>query len=126
MESIQTWAAERGHIIEPYGVDLSPGLVALARRRLPSWANRIEVGNAINYNPGRRFTFVHLLLDQVPTARRRDLLTHALDTLVEPAGRLLVSHYVSRSSTDHSAAEHLTRLDFPISGTLETTAWIDR
>ncbi|HEX7743764.1 MAG TPA: class I SAM-dependent methyltransferase [Micromonosporaceae bacterium] len=44
MESVALWAAERGRTIEPYGIDLSPGLVDRARRRLPQWADRIEVG----------------------------------------------------------------------------------
>jgi hypothetical protein len=30
MESVVEWAAERGHRIEPYGVDLAPGLAQLA------------------------------------------------------------------------------------------------
>ena len=128
MESVREWAAERGLAIEPYGVDLAPGLVDLARRRLPRWADRIEVGNAIDYAPGRRFTFVHVLLDQVPKARRADLVRHAL-TLVEPGGRLLVSHYMG-GTTDRPAAEHLRELGFTASGTAEslraTTAWLDK
>ena len=122
MESIQQWAAERGHRIEPYGVDLAPVLVELARRRLPRWADRIEVGNAIDYRPasGRRFTFVHLLMDTVPIARRADLVRHAVDTLVEPGGRVLVSHYQSAGGTDPAAAEHLRRLGFPVEGESST------
>jgi hypothetical protein len=127
MESVREWAAERGLAIEPYGVDLAPGLVTLARQRLPRWADRIEVGNAIDYQPGRRFTFVHVLLDAVPKRRRADLVRHTL-TLVEPGGRLLVSHYLG-GTTDRSAAEHLRELGFRVSGTAEadgaTTAWLD-
>ena len=126
MESVRAWAAERGHRIEPYGVDLAPGLVALARRRLPRWADRIEVGNAIDYRPagGRRFTYVHLLLDLVPAARRADLVRHALDTLVAPGGRLLVSHYTVDGGSDLSATEHLRALGFTVAGG-SPTAWID-
>jgi hypothetical protein len=127
MESVQEWAAERGLAIEPYGVDLAPGLVALARQRLPQWADRIEVGNAIDYAPGRVFTFVHVLLDAVPNRRRADLVHHTL-TLVEPGGRLLVSHYLG-GTTGRGAAEHLRDMGFRVSGTAEvdgaTTAWLD-
>lgn len=127
MESVREWAAERGLAIEPYGVDLAPGLVDLARRRLPRWADRIEVGNAIDYAPGRRFTFVHVLLDAVPRRRRADLVRHAL-TLVEPGGRLLVSHYLG-GTTDRTAEEHVRDLGFLVAGTAEangaTTAWLD-
>jgi SAM-dependent methyltransferase len=136
MESVRAWAAERGYDVEPYGVDLSPGLVALARRRLPQWAGRIEVGNAVEYRPAgaRRFTFVHAQLDLVPAARRADMLQHALDCLVEPGGRLLVSHYQADGGTAPTAAEQTRRLGFPVAGQSHgqgapraaTTAWIDR
>jgi SAM-dependent methyltransferase len=131
MESVREWAAERGFAIEPYGVDLAPGLVALARSRLPQWADRIEVGNAIDYRPtgGRRFTFAHALLDTVPPARHADLVRHALDALLEPGGRLLVSHYLR----DRPVAAYLRALGFPVAGEsrrrvdgrLSSTAWID-
>jgi SAM-dependent methyltransferase len=130
MESVRDWAAERGYRIEPYGVDLAPGLVALARRRLPQWADRIEVGNAIDYRPagGRRFTFAHLLLDAVPVHRRGDLVRHALAHLVAPGGRLLVSHYLGDGGTDLTAAGHLRALGFDLAGSAGggQTAWLDR
>lgn len=128
MESVRDWAAERGFAIEPYGVDLAPGLVDLARRRLPRWADRIEVGNAIEYVPGRLFTFVHVLLDAVPRARRADLVRHTF-TLVAPGGRLLVSHYTG-GTTDRAAADHLRDMGFPVAGSATadgaTTAWLDK
>jgi 2-polyprenyl-3-methyl-5-hydroxy-6-metoxy-1,4-benzoquinol methylase len=136
MESVRDWAGERSLAIEPYGVDLAPGLVELARRRLPHWADRIEVGNAIDYVPadGRRFTYVHVLLDAVPVRRRRDMLRHALNTLVEPGGRLLVSHYQTDGGSDRTAAEHVRDLGFDVAGSSHarggdgtaTTAWVER
>jgi hypothetical protein len=134
MESVARWAAERGHRIEPYGADLAPGLAAEARRRLPAWADRIEVGNAVDYHPsgGRRFTFVHTLLDCVPAHRRADLVRHALRHLVEPGGRLLVSHYQRAGGTDRTAGQHLRDLGFPVAGEAGSdgarphqTAWVD-
>ncbi|GAB1510770.1 class I SAM-dependent methyltransferase [Actinophytocola sp. KF-1] len=130
MESVREWAAERGLVIEPYGIDLAPRLVDLARQRLPRWADRIEVGNAIDWEPadGRRFTFVHVLLDAVPRHRRPDLVRHAL-TLVEPGGRLLVSHYAGGTG-DRRAEEHLRDMGFPVAGAAESerasTAWLER
>lgn len=130
MESVREWAAERGFDIEPYGIDLAPRLVELARRRLPRWADRVEVGNAIDHVPadGRRFTFVHVLLDAVPRSRRADLVRHTR-TLVAPGGRLLVSHYTGGTTTDRTAADHLRDMGFPVSGSATaegaTTAWLD-
>lgn len=130
MASVREWAAERGLAIEPYGVDIAPGLVDLARRRLPHWADRVRVGNAIHWTPpdGRRFTFVHVLLDAVPRRRRADLVRHTLG-LVAPGGRLLVSHYQGDGGTDRTAAEHLRDLGFTVAGSSgprgAATAWLD-
>jgi 2-polyprenyl-3-methyl-5-hydroxy-6-metoxy-1,4-benzoquinol methylase len=127
MESVRAWAEGRGLDIEPYGVDLGPRLVALARTRLPQWAARIEVGNAIDYDRGRRFTFVHCLVDSVPVARRGDLIAH-LRTLVEPGGRLLISVYGTTAGT--GAAQAVDDCGWHADGEFaspsgrHTTAWI--
>jgi SAM-dependent methyltransferase len=118
MESLATWCAERGVNIEPYGVDISEKLVAEARRRLPQWAHRIWVGNAIDWvaPEGQRFDVVHILLDCVPAHARGALVQHHLDTVVADGGRLLVSHYLD------GAATILMELGFEISG--ETRAGV--
>ena len=139
MESVARWCAERGLTVEPYGVDLAPGLVDLARRRLPWWADRIWAGNAIDWTPpgGQRFSYVHILLDCVPTASHADLIGHHLaGTLQARGGRLLVSDYGANPTAGvPTAAERLSALGFACSG--ETagdqrpgrpaapTAWID-
>jgi len=48
MECLERWTRERGLAIAPYGLDIAPELADLARRRLPHWADRIFVGNAIS------------------------------------------------------------------------------
>jgi 2-polyprenyl-3-methyl-5-hydroxy-6-metoxy-1,4-benzoquinol methylase len=73
MESIARWAG-----IEPYGLELSPELAKLARRRLPQWANRIWVGNAIEWSPEGRFDVVRTGLEYVPRPRRPELIAHLL------------------------------------------------
>jgi SAM-dependent methyltransferase len=80
-ESMVAWCAERGVRLEPFGVDLSAGLVAEARRRLPEWADRFWVGNALDWTAprGRRFDFVHTLLDLVPDNRVGQMVRHHVD-----------------------------------------------
>ncbi len=128
MESVQLWAAERGTRLEPYGVDLSPGLVALARRRLPQWADRIEMGNALDWRPrdGRRFGYVHLLLDLVRPPQRTGLLRH-VRTLLGSGGRLLVSHYLHEGSTDVPVCTQLADLGCSPDGVDVggETAWLE-
>ena len=52
MESIVEWAA---FPVEPYGLDFAPRLVARARERLPRWADRIFLGEALTWEPPHRF-----------------------------------------------------------------------
>ena len=120
MESVADWCAAAGLAIEPYGIDLGPGLVELARRRLPHWAGRIWAGNAIDWMPpeGLRFDYVHVLLDCVPASRRGDLIRHHLAHTVRPAGgRLLVSQYAADPAAGNpGAAEILSSLGFSCAG----------
>lgn len=93
MESVVGWAAQDGRHLEPYGVDISARLAALARERCPQWADRIWAGNALHFVPPRTFDYVRTGLDYVPTARRADLLRHLLAHAVAPGGRLIVGAY---------------------------------
>jgi SAM-dependent methyltransferase len=86
MESIVEWSPHR---IEPYGVDFAPGLVELARERLPQWADRIFLGDALEWEPPRRFDFVRTELVYAPADRRRELADRLVGWL-EPGGRVLV------------------------------------
>jgi 2-polyprenyl-3-methyl-5-hydroxy-6-metoxy-1,4-benzoquinol methylase len=60
MESVGEWTPFE---IEPYGVDFAAGLVELARRRLPNWADRIWLGDAATWTPPFRFDFVHTRIE---------------------------------------------------------------
>ncbi|MFP5319768.1 MAG: class I SAM-dependent methyltransferase [Acidimicrobiia bacterium] len=129
MESAQAWCAERGVAVEPYGVDLAPGLVELARARLPHWADRLWAGNALEWaHPrGMRFDFVHALFDSVPPHRYADLVRHLLAQVVAPDGRLLLSHYVPDGTRHRSAAEMVARIGQPIVGRSPPyTVWVGR
>lgn len=90
MESLAAWALEVGLRIEPHGLELSPELASLARRRLPHWADRIHVGNVLTWDPPRRYTFVRTTLDCVPAPHRPELVQRILDDFLEPGGRLLL------------------------------------
>lgn len=85
------------------------------------------MGNAATWThpAGQRFTYVHLLLDYVLPWRRTDLLEHARATLVEPGGRLLVSHYEPRQHELSAAHEIVEMLGSPIAGGSGQTVWID-
>jgi SAM-dependent methyltransferase len=109
MESIASWAAERGYRIEPYGLDIAPALAALARRRLPQWSDRIHAGNVMEFEPARRFDFIRTGVEYVPMCRHADLPVHHLNRFLAPGGRLIVGPFRSGlPEVDPSLAlEHL-------------------
>jgi SAM-dependent methyltransferase len=114
LESIVRWSQHR---IEPYGLDFSPGLVELARTRLPQWAERIFLGDALTWEPPRSFDFARTELVYVPEERRRELV----ERLLSYVGRLIVCSYGSRRRdlrTDDVGAK-LRSLGFEVAGELE-------
>ena len=66
MESLAQWSPAKGYRLEMYGLDISPELIAAARQRLPQWADRLFVGNAIDWEPPSRFDFVRTSFEYVP------------------------------------------------------------
>ena len=95
LESIVQWAGEDGHVIEPYGLDISEKLVELARGRLPAWHDRIFAGNALFWEPPMRFDFVRTELVYVPRTLRRRYTGRLLKRFLKPQGRLIACSYGS-------------------------------
>ena len=114
LESIVRWSP---HAIEPYGLDFAPKLVALARERLPQWSDRFFVGDALTFQPPRRFDFARTELVYVPAEQRRELVERLLTFVT----RLIVCSYGSRRSNlpaDDVGAE-LRGLGFDVIGEVE-------
>ena len=95
LESIVHWSKHR---VEPYGLDFAPELVELARSRLPQWADRIFLGEALSWDARRRFDFVRTELCYVIPACERELARRLLERVVAPGGRLIVCSYGARHS----------------------------
>jgi hypothetical protein len=95
MESIARWTQEDGLHVEPYGLDISHDLAGLARKRLPRWRERIFVGNALFWNPPRRFEYVRTEMVYVPRTRRREYVERLRTTFLVPGGRLILCSYGS-------------------------------
>jgi SAM-dependent methyltransferase len=126
IESIAAWGAERGLRIEPFGLDISPRLAALAQARLSAWADRIYVGNVIDWEPPRRFDFVRTELVYVPQHRQPELIARLLEQVVAPGGRLVVCAYRSRGEK-HAAAigEDLRSWGLTVAGEATATDLVD-
>lgn len=93
LECLAAWVTAKGHCIEPYGLDFSAELIALARQRLPQWQDRLFIGNAINWDPPRRYDFVRTHLEYVPQKRQVCLIRRLLDHVVIPGGRLIIGTF---------------------------------
>ena len=137
METLVEWCAAKGIRIEPYGLDIVPELAALARTRLPRWADRIFVGNALTWSPPLRFDFVRAGLEYVPPRRRRDLVDHLLADVVAPRGRLILGVYADADPTRPGLEEIVRGWGFTIAGhvarphrtrveEMQRVFWIDR
>jgi SAM-dependent methyltransferase len=91
VEKLVEWLEGSGSDLQVHGLDISPELVELARSRLPQWADRFFVGNALHWSPPRTFDFVCVKeLGYVPRRRRRELFVHLREDCVSPGGRLIL------------------------------------
>ncbi len=91
MEKLHDWLAGTGLSVEFYGLDISEGLLALAKKRLPHWRDRFYLGNALAWTPAEPFDFVCIAeLGYVPRARQRQLMDHLVADYVAPGGRLIL------------------------------------
>lgn len=135
MESIARWGRARGRVIEPYGLEIAPELARVARTRLPAWADRVFVGNALGWLPRSRFTYVRASLEYAPPRRRRDLVAWLLEHVVAPGGRLILGKF--NEEVEHRRLEEqLVAWGFVITGRAERahrseprlayrTVWLD-
>jgi SAM-dependent methyltransferase len=137
MECAVAWLAEAGHRVEPYGLDILPELVDLARRRLPQWADRIVCGNPMDWTPARPFDFVRTGLEYVPARLRPELVRHFLATTVAPGGRLIIGAHAELATSPPQLEAEVADWGFRIAGRAEVphhedhrvvrrAFWIDR
>ena len=102
IECMERWLKVSGLSVELHGVDISEGLVDLARERLPHAAGRLYAANAVSWTPPRRFDFVHAHeISYAPRNREREFLEHLLEDYLNPGGRLIIGPWaVGRDCED--------------------------
>jgi len=125
LECCIKWTADRGLKIDPYGLDISLRLLELAKIRLPEYADHFFSGNALTWDPPRRFDFVRTELVYVPADYEKQYIEHLLNNYITLDGKLLVANYgeelpdvekgiMPGSHPTKKIIERLTELDFKV------------
>lgn len=132
------WAADRGHVLTPHGIDNDADLIDLARERFPVHRENFHHAATAEQLPAGVYDIVHVPLDHVPEARQQPFLQRLLTEAVAPGGRLIVSSYASydRSRKPVDVDLHLQFLGFRTTGcgnslldgtwVATRSAWVDR
>jgi len=97
LECLVDWAREKGIVLTPYGLDIGPRLIELARRRLPAFADHFWVGNSWTWEPPQKFHYVYTLHHCVPENLLGECARRLLGRCVAGGGRLIIGAYVSKS-----------------------------
>lgn len=93
LECLLNWTKMKDIELVPYGLDYAPELAKLAQERLPAFKDCIFTGNAWDWQPPRRFTYVRTETVYVPDNLRAAYLKRLLREFLEEDGLLLVTHY---------------------------------
>lgn len=134
VECLVKWSAEKGIRLIPFGVDQGPGLVKLAKKRLPKYASHFWTANAWDWTPARRFRYVYTMTDLVPEPLLKDYLLRVNNLFVEAGGKLIGGGYgsYSRNQPAPDIAAILTGFGFHVAGSatrghlpISHVAWVE-
>ena len=121
--------------LEPYGLDASSELIALARQRFSGFEDHFYIANAWRWEPSRRFEFVYTLYDNVPLNYLAEYIRQLLGNVVAADGRLIVGSYGSRTRREPAfgVGEFMKNAGFSVAGSVSVGAvpearfaWIQR
>ena len=123
MEMIYIWAAAIGFEIEMYGLDISEGLLELAKKRLPQWKDRFYLGNAFFWKPEQKFDYIHIGgLGGVPIDDERIFFDYLLENYLADGGRLILGPYwQSEQDSRSGSVGRLLDTGVSVSGYIEKT-----
>lgn len=141
LECIVRWAQQGGHQITPCGLDINPGLIAIARSKLPKFANNFIVADAVDWRPQRRVEYIYVLSDCYPAEIRSAALSSLFELGLVPGGKLILGSYGSSSrgiqpgdvtqqlldaGLNHSGEATARNLQHPDQPIVTRIAWVTR
>jgi hypothetical protein len=117
IESLDRWMRDTDVKVEFYGLEISQGLFDLARQRLPDFASRLFLGNALYWKPPFAFDYVYtMILPEIPRDLRKKFLNNLFENYVKSSGRLILGSWRVKE-----LEEELPALGFTPSGYCEKT-----
>ena len=121
LQSVVSWADERGLRLNPHGVDMNARLSMEAMRRFPGLEHQFWVANAWDWLPPKRFRWVYAIWDLVPAENLHALAEQLLERAVTADGALIFGAYGSKSDDIPSfdVAGFLTDHGFTVAGEAE-------
>ena len=134
LKCLMKWGAERGLRLTPHGLDQGSRLIELAKKRLTEYAGNFYVGNAWNWQPQRKYRYVYMLYDCLPTDYLAEGVHRLMERAVAPQGRLIIGAYGSKSDSipPFDIGKFLESAGFGIAGRAEggvepitKFAWLD-
>ena len=117
-ECLTDWARERGVHLTPHGLDAGEFLIKEAQTRLPGFHENFHVGNAWNWQPPRRYSYIYMIWDCLPPYFFGRGLRRIYRDFVAPGGRLIVGSYGSRSRGERpwDMEKYLASIGLPVAG----------
>jgi hypothetical protein len=94
MEMLYKWGTGIGFDLQMFGVDISEGLLELAKTRLPEWRDRFFLGNALYWKPEHKFDYIHTGgLEGVPKDDQIMFFEHLMENYLADGGRMILGPY---------------------------------
>ncbi len=98
MEKLSQWTRNLEIRIDFHGLDFSQELLELAAERIPDSANKLFLGNALYWQPHRKFDYFCVReLSYVPRDKLREFFFHLYDDILAVHGRLILGPAVEIS-----------------------------
>jgi len=104
LESLERWINGLDYYkLTFYGLDISQGLIDLAKKRLPQWSHCFFVGNAFFWVPEHKYDYVCVKeLGYVPPNRQRQFFEHLIKHYVSFNGRLILGPFSEESKSSNT------------------------
>ena len=118
LECLIQWAQDKGIRLIPFGADIGPQLVELAKARLPVYKSNFWVADAWEWTPPFKFHYVYTLCDCVPPSFFKGYVSHLLSHYVETNGILIIGAYGSTSKNQpaQEVEKELQAFGFSVAG----------